>query len=365
VCFSREKLGVVGKSLTHRAATLHSRLAIGGPWGLRQPVAGVGFKFGAAVQRASPRPKENAMSHASVGSFSSPAAGSPEQLRAALVRAAEANRATPSTPALNFGAYVRKEVDATPETAAGVLAMRKFLRLDPAGKAIEKLEREVAAAKADMSRLERRDRKVDAPKDGRKKDVCQALAKLMKKVLQELKDGGLAMTDVREALIQKLKSKSPAELSRMLKEKLGIKISGRTIGKKNSRGEYESGTVAEWSQYRSIPGVRLPSKPLPGAGNEIDKNSDEDPRRRAADKSRIDANEAVDGVNEIVKGNLRQTTRICSGYGRLRTRRGDDPSERQMDGEGDAILNRAKQDPLKVEFRPIAGRPPASGKDRD
>jgi len=287
------------------------------------------------------------------------------KLRNAIAEVAKATRPALAAPAMDFGRYVRREVDAAPDSAAGVVAMGKFLRLDPAGKAIEKLEGEVAAAKADIARLGRRGRKVDAPKDGRKKDVCHALAKLTKKVLQELKDKGCARADAIEALIPELKSKSPAALSGMLKEKLAIKISGRTIGKKNSRGEYESKTVEEWSQYRNIPGVRPPSKTLPGAGNGTDEDPDEDQRPRATDKSRTDVSEAVGGVYEIAKGKLRQTTRICSGYGRLRNRRGDDLSERKLDGGGDAILDRAKQDPLKVEFRPIAGRPPATGKHRD
>lgn len=62
----------------------------------------------------------------------------PSKLREAL---AEVVRATkPSSPAIDFGRYVRRDVDLAPDSAAGGLAMGKFLRLDPVGKAIEKLE---------------------------------------------------------------------------------------------------------------------------------------------------------------------------------------------------------------------------------
>jgi hypothetical protein len=62
----------------------------------------------------------------------------PSKLREALAELAKATK--PSSPAIDFGRYVRREVDRAPDSAAGVLAMAKFLRLDPVGKAIEKLE---------------------------------------------------------------------------------------------------------------------------------------------------------------------------------------------------------------------------------
>ena len=285
------------------------------------------------------------------------------KLREALAEVAKATK--PSSPAIDFGRYVRREVDLAPDSAAGVLAMGKFLRLDPVGKAIEKLESRVAATEADTARLRRPARKPDAPKDGRKKDVCHALAKLKKKVLQELKDGGSTRTEAEEALIPELKSKSPAQLSSMLKEKLGIIISGRTVGAKNRRGEYKSLTVAEWSMYRSIPGVRPPADPLPGSVDIDDKDPEDQSRRRATDRSRIDVDEAAGAISEIGNGKLRQASRACSGYGRLRRLRADGLNERQADAAGGAILNGAKLAPNKVEFRPIEGRPPATGKDRD
>jgi len=285
------------------------------------------------------------------------------KLREALAEVAKATK--PSSPAIDFGRYVRREVDLAPDSAAGVLAMGKFLRLDPVGKAIEKLESRVAATEADTARLRRPARKPDAPKDGRKKDVCHALAKLKKKVLQELKDGGSTRTEAEEALIPELKSKSPAQLSSMLKEKLGIIISGRTIGAKNRKGEYKSPTVAEWSMYRSIPGVRPPADPLPGSVDIDDKDPEDQSRRRATDRSRIDVDEAAGAISEIGNGKLRQITRSRGGYGRLQRGRTDELSERQADSGGDAILKAANLNPSEVTFRPIEGRPPATGKDRD
>ena len=61
-------------------------------------------------------------------------------IREVLAQAAKTIRPAAATPAMNFGQYVRREVDAAPEHAAGVLAIGKLLRLDPVGKAIERLE---------------------------------------------------------------------------------------------------------------------------------------------------------------------------------------------------------------------------------
>ena len=287
------------------------------------------------------------------------------KIREALARAVASTRGSSPTPAMNFGAFVRKDLDATPEWNLGASAMAKLLRLDPHGKAIEKLESRVAATEADTARLRRPARKPDAPKDGRRKDVCHALARLKKKVLQELKDGGSTRTEAEEAVVLELKSKSPAQLSSMLKEKLGINISGRTIGAKNRKGEYKSPTVAEWSMYRSIPGVRPPADLLPGSVDIDDKDPDDQSRRRATDRSRIDVDEAAGAISEIGNGKLRQVSRARGGYGRLQMGRADDLSERQADSGGDAILKGANLNPGEVTFRPIEGRPPATGKDRD
>lgn len=285
------------------------------------------------------------------------------KLREAIADLMKLTRNSTPTRAMKFGQYIRQVVDASPESTEGVLAMGKFLRLDPAGKAIEKLENELAATKADIDKLRRLSRKPEAPKDGRSKDVDHALAKLKKKILSELKAGGSTRAEAESALIPELKSKSPATLSRMLKDKLNIRISGRTIGSKQQGGDFKSQTVAEWSQFRNIPGVRPPLKTLPCSVD--DQDPEKDDRPRAVDKSRIDASEAVMGAKEIEKGKLRQTTRVCAGYGRLRKRSGDDFCERHAELEGDAILTRSKEDPYNVEFRAIDGRPPATGKDQD
>jgi hypothetical protein len=62
------------------------------------------------------------------------------KIREALARAAASTRGSSPTPAMDFGAFVRQAVDRSPEVEHGLLAMGKFLRLDPVGKAIEKLE---------------------------------------------------------------------------------------------------------------------------------------------------------------------------------------------------------------------------------
>jgi hypothetical protein len=63
------------------------------------------------------------------------------KLREALAEVAKATK--PSAPAIDFGRYVRQEVDRTPDSAAGVLAMGKLLRLDPVTKQVDQLQARV------------------------------------------------------------------------------------------------------------------------------------------------------------------------------------------------------------------------------
>lgn len=62
------------------------------------------------------------------------------KIHEALARAVVSTRGSSPTPAMNFGAFVRKDLDATPEWNLGASAVAKLLRLDPHGKAIERLE---------------------------------------------------------------------------------------------------------------------------------------------------------------------------------------------------------------------------------
>lgn len=64
----------------------------------------------------------------------------PAKLREAIARVATATHSSASTPSMDFGRYVRKELDRSPETTQGFLAMQKLLRLDPMGKLVERLD---------------------------------------------------------------------------------------------------------------------------------------------------------------------------------------------------------------------------------
>lgn len=62
------------------------------------------------------------------------------KIREVLAHAAASTRGSSPTPAMDFGRYVRREVDATPAWNRGASAIAKLLRLDPHGEAIERLE---------------------------------------------------------------------------------------------------------------------------------------------------------------------------------------------------------------------------------
>jgi len=65
----------------------------------------------------------------------------PSKLREALAEVAKATK--PSSPAIDFGRYVRRDVDLAPDSAAGVLAMGKLFRLDPVTKQVDQLQARV------------------------------------------------------------------------------------------------------------------------------------------------------------------------------------------------------------------------------
>lgn len=68
------------------------------------------------------------------------------KIRDVLARAVASTCGSSPTPAMTFGAFVRKDLDATPEWNLGASAIAKLLKLDPHGKAIERLEAQMVAA---------------------------------------------------------------------------------------------------------------------------------------------------------------------------------------------------------------------------
>jgi hypothetical protein len=284
-----------------------------------------------------------------------------------LTNAAKTTPPSARTPAMDFGRYVRQVVDATPETTDGALSMAKFLRLDPVGKDLDRLKADVEATRRDVALLRRPSRKTEVPKDGRMKDVDQALEKLQKKVLQELKLKGVVRKEALDALIPELKSKSPAELSQMLKDKLRINITGRTIGRKTGGGKFRSEKVAEWSMYRVIPGVRRPYKLAAGSVDKAEASSEDDSRHRAADGGLAVATEADDAVAGIADGGLRQMSKISSRSGRLsKNCNAGGPNDDQSDSCTDAWLAQEGVTPSDITYTPIPGREDtAGGKDPD
>jgi len=70
-----------------------------------------------------------------------------DKLRDALARLAASTRGSPPTPATGFGAFVRGELDRSPEQELGFAAMGKFLKCDPMSREIESLRKEVSELK--------------------------------------------------------------------------------------------------------------------------------------------------------------------------------------------------------------------------
>lgn len=189
------------------------------------------------------------------------------KLREAVALAAQAARPAAATPAMEFGRFARRLVDATPETAEGVLAMQKFLRLDPVAREIESLKRDVADLKAQprgqtsahpTAPRKTRGRRGPKPAGGgktkaagktnkrtTKEQASKLLRQLEKQVLQEVRDelGRPSDSVIRGEMVERVYSKSDAELTAMLHERFDFPLSGR-------KTLYRTPEYKSWAPHR-------------------------------------------------------------------------------------------------------------------
>jgi len=173
------------------------------------------------------------------------------KLREAVALAARAARPAAATPAMEFGRFARRLVDATPETAEGVLAMQKFLRLDPVARDIESLKRDVAELKTrprgqasarpmvhQQSRVrqglklgggDEKKRSRKPKKQTTKEQASKLLRQLEKQVLCEIcgEFGQPGESVIAREMVERVFSKSDAELTAILHERFEFPLSGR------------------------------------------------------------------------------------------------------------------------------------------
>jgi hypothetical protein len=198
----------------------------------------------------------------------------PSKLREALAEVAKATK--PSSPAIDFGRYVRRKVDLAPDSAAGVFAMGKFLRLDPVGKAIGNCEAAIQELRDETAAIRRQRpsrRKNKYGGRGEKKNPDYWLSQLEQAVIKELKVKGFQRKEVHTQLIDRVYSLAADDLARAICDRFGNKkkqkiISGRTIrrgdtqwqrlpdGKRKKTGvTYHSSRYEEWKIHRIRAGV--------------------------------------------------------------------------------------------------------------
>lgn len=187
------------------------------------------------------------------------------RLREALAEVVKATK--PSTPAIDFGRYVRREVDKSPDRVAGMFAMARLLNCDPIGREIESLKRDVADLKtrprgqASAHLFTRKDlgergglkvaggnktrttRKNE--KRATKKLASKLLRQLQKQLLQEIRDelGGPSESVIETEMATRVFSKSAAELTAILHERFDFPLSGRKTLSRTD--EYKS-----WASHR-------------------------------------------------------------------------------------------------------------------
>jgi hypothetical protein len=287
------------------------------------------------------------------------------RLREALAEMVKATK--PSAPAIDFGRYVRREVDLAPDSAAGVLAMGKFLRLDPVGKAIENCETSIQELRDETAAIRRQRpsrRKKRYGGRGEKKDADYWLSQLQEAVMKELKVEGFQRKEVHAQLVDRVYSLAADDLARAICDRFGKKkkqkiISGRTIrrgdtqwqrlpnGKRKKTGvTYHSTRYEEWKSHRIRAGVESEL-----VGGSCDDAAGGDSDNRAV--SLFDgSNKAVtrrDATLDEVRD--KKMTAHAGGRGTLRLRKAKDNGEEHVDRveqDADELLRSAGLNPDNV-----------------
>lgn len=288
------------------------------------------------------------------------------KLREALAGAAKATK--PSVPAIDFGRYVRREVDLAPDSAAGMLAMGKFLRLDPVGKAIENCETAIQELRDETAAIKRQRpsrRKNKYGGRGGKKNPDYWLSQLEQAVIKELKVEGFQRKEVQAQLIDRIYSLAADDLARAICDRFGNKkkqkiISGRTIrrgdtqwqrlpdGKRKKTGvTYHSSRYEEWKIHRIRAGVE--SELVDGSCDDA-AGCDGDNRAVSLFDGSSKAVTRRDATLDDVRD--KKMTAHVGGRGALRLSKAKDSDEEnvdQIERDADELLRSAGLNPDNVQ----------------
>jgi hypothetical protein len=187
------------------------------------------------------------------------------KLRETLARITQAMRPAAVTPTMDFGRFVRQELDRSPDRVEGMFAMARLLKCDPIGREIESLKRDVADLKTGPRPAHpsapRRSRGRQGPKPaggGKTKaagktnkrttrdQASKLLRQLEKQVLQEVQDelGRPSEAVIRGEMVERVFSKSDTELTLLLHERFNFPLCGR-------KTLYRTDEYTSWASYRS------------------------------------------------------------------------------------------------------------------
>jgi len=270
-----------------------------------------------------------------------------DKLREALTRLAASTRGSPPTPAIGFGAFVRGEVDRSPEQELGFAAMGKFLKCDPTSREIESLKKGVAALAKKVGSGSRR-RPAKRKGSGKEKNVDVLLGKVEVKLAKRFRAKVMTEERVFEALVAQLYSQHSPALAAIIKEELRVTIDERSIRRRRGKlGPFKSQKYADWQNYRT-------KAPPPSAAADVgpafdnsaggDENSadGEDSSFKSAAGPTVRASRADQAEGDIADGGLSNRSRGSSG---TRYRRGG--SAHLGDKDTDAYLRSVGIDPAE------------------
>ncbi len=286
------------------------------------------------------------------------------KLREALTEAAKA--AKPSSPAIDFGRYVRRDVDLAPDSAAGVLAMGKFLRLDPVGKAIERHDNAIQELRSENLAIRRQQRSARPRRTnggrGVKKDTDYLLYELVKSVVEDLKAEGYSKQEQEAQLIERVYALAADDLAKEISKRLGKKKGGVISGRKIRRGEtnwkklpngrrkkigvtYFSKLYEKWKVHRIGGGIE---SELTGCSAEEAEGGEDTREANLAGGDTKGATKREAALDEVRSGKM---TAHAGGTGVFRKRKAKtviEEKEDQAERDADELLRSAGLAPTNV-----------------
>jgi|688.fasta_scaffold156465_5 hypothetical protein len=232
------------------------------------------------------------------------------KLREALAQVAKATKPSAPSPAMNFGAYVRRAVDPEPGRGPSATDLARILRLDPISKEIDQLKSELAAANRRTEALENqfqqpRARKTEAKGQLSKEPSANAGRGRRRRKFVTVKEAGEKLRAKVNAIIVRMTKagRTGREIEQELIEKV-YRVNAEQLATECGYSERAAKTFRRTPEYKSWATYRRR-----GNANRLDPSSpavDFTSAGGRSSKSGMNRNTDFAAANELSIGNTRK-----------------------------------------------------------